>query len=561
MIAFLGVWLWLATLSLGALQVDLGYAIYKGVEDSATGLTTFKGIRYAAPPTGSLRWQAPQTPAVNRSSVIAASDFGPICPQSMNSREPFMSNPGTIGDEDCLSLNVFAPSTASNLPVLVYIHGGGYGGGNGRQDLTSIINANQNAFIGVTIQYRLGAFGFLSSNEVFSKGVVNAGILDQNLALKWVQKYIRHFGGDASRVTLSGESAGGGSVMLHNIAYGGTLGNSLFSNSITASPYLPMQHKYSDPVPTKYYNAFATAAGCPIGPTKGSAQTTFSCLVAKDTITLQQASFNVSASGVYGSWAFLPVTDGTFIQQRPSQQLLQKRVNGMIHMAGNNANEGDTFVNPAIVTQSDLVAWVSEVFPQLTSRDKSTLLKLYPATIAPRTNAVNMYSETTFTCPSYWLAEAYSAKGSLKSYKYQYSVPYALHSTDMGAYFGPPTINQGPDFVKAFQAIWGNFVTASNPSISAAIANGRSPPSPNAGNPAANWPTYSCSSPNMINLNQTGGIEVNVTLPLPPQSVEVLLYIDPGLENDISMVNAYTFDRGRGARCDFWRSISSRVPE
>ena len=78
--------------------------------------------------------------------------------------------------------------------------------------------------------FKLGAFGFLSSAEVKSKGVLNAGILDQNFALKWVQKYISRFGGDPDRVTISGESAGAGSVMLHDIALGGTLGTSLFIN-------------------------------------------------------------------------------------------------------------------------------------------------------------------------------------------------------------------------------------------------------------------------------------------------------------------------------------------
>lgn len=96
--------------------------------------------------------------------------------------------------------------------------------------MTSIIQQNDNKFVAVTIQYRLGAFGFLASDEVFRNGVVNAGLLDQEFALQWVQAYIHQFGGDPSLVTISGESAGGGSVMLHAMAYGGSLGNSLFVN-------------------------------------------------------------------------------------------------------------------------------------------------------------------------------------------------------------------------------------------------------------------------------------------------------------------------------------------
>jgi carboxylesterase type B len=159
------------------LQVDLGYSIYQGVANSITGLTTFKGcadplhtrsskvsnvqsifsIRYTTPPLGSLRWQAPQSPAVNRTAVISAADFGPACPNSPLSLGAFGSVGAIPGDEDCLNLNVYAPTTApaAGLPVLVYIHGGGYGAGNGQQDMTSIINTNGNSFIAVTIQYRV----------------------------------------------------------------------------------------------------------------------------------------------------------------------------------------------------------------------------------------------------------------------------------------------------------------------------------------------------------------------------------------------------------------------
>ena len=95
--------------------------------------------------------------------------------------------------------------------MLVYIHGGGYGQGRGNVDFSAMINTNNNSFIGVALQYRLGAFGFLSSDEVYRYGTVNAGLKDVTFALQWVQAYIGLFGGNASAVTISGESAGGGS--------------------------------------------------------------------------------------------------------------------------------------------------------------------------------------------------------------------------------------------------------------------------------------------------------------------------------------------------------------
>lgn len=188
--------------------VDLGYQVYRGVLDSTTGLQNFLGIRFAAPPTGSLRWQAPQPPVSNRSSIADATAYGPTCIQNPPAPGGTSSIDNTGSSEDCLFLNVQAPAdaVAGSLPVLVWIHGGGYGAGSARVDLSTIINANEGAFVGVSIQYRLGAFGFLAGDEVYRRGEVNAGILDQQFALKWVQANIGIFGGNASQVTIAGES-------------------------------------------------------------------------------------------------------------------------------------------------------------------------------------------------------------------------------------------------------------------------------------------------------------------------------------------------------------------
>jgi len=215
--------------------------------------------------------------------------------------------------------------------------GGGYGTGQGNGDLSELITTNSHGFIVVVIQYRLGAFGFLSSAELAQYGVPNAGLYDQQFSLEWVQKYISSFGGDPTRVTISGESAGGGAVMLQAIANGGTLGTSLFSNAIVASPYLPMQWDYNGIAPSQSYYSFAQAAGClGLGLPNGAGvnESVFSCLQQADTRVLQNASAYVSAGGKYGQWAFLPVTDGKFLPKRPSEQLLAGQVNGLRILSG-----------------------------------------------------------------------------------------------------------------------------------------------------------------------------------------------------------------------------------
>lgn len=105
-------------------------------------------------------------------------------------------------------MNVFAPPEARSLPVFVWIHGAGYGAGNGDENLGPFIKDNEDGFIGVSIQYRLGAFGFLASDDVHRFGVVNAGLRDQGFALQWVQRHIELFGGNASQVTIVGNSCG-----------------------------------------------------------------------------------------------------------------------------------------------------------------------------------------------------------------------------------------------------------------------------------------------------------------------------------------------------------------
>ncbi|KAL0765127.1 hypothetical protein CaCOL14_012387 [Colletotrichum acutatum] len=559
------------------LVVDLGYAKYEGYNNATSGLNIWKGIRYAAPPTGSQRWQPPRLPSSNDTAgagdgVTAANEFGPICPQNYPAVPglPFIP-----GNEDCLFLNVYAPADAKDLPVLVYIHGGGYGYGDGRIDMSEIIGANEGGFVAVVIQYRLGALGFLSSADVKAQGVVNAGLLDQAFALGWVQRFIGLFGGDRGKVTIAGESAGAGSVMYHTLAADGGLGTTLFNNGIAASPYLPFHYTFDAPFPTARYQAFAEKAGC------SSSDDVLTCLRGKDSMTLQVASANTTFEQPYGFWAFYPVTDSVYIKSLPTEQMKQKKVNGERLLVGHNANEGPLLTPPNIFSVADLTSWLKLEFPNLSPGQIDEILAANPTKTGSNdtrfeTNGLtgltaldvsqsgtgqqqranNIYAEATFVCPSYWLSDAFTSP--MSSWHYQYSVPFAWHTADIPGYFGPATPNQGPDIVLAFRKIWGNFITGNDPSISNELANGASSGADiGAENGASQWPVWTEEAPKQVNLNQTGGVPYEFTT---SWGAQVTQFMAPGQVNDIRVVPADSWEGGRGARCEFWRGLAPSIP-
>lgn len=178
----------------------------------------YMGIPYAAAPTGDLRWRPPQRPDP-WADELDATEFGNFCPQ--NADLGAFGQPG--GDEDCLNLNVFVSKKAAQrgrpLPVLVWIHGGSLFVGAGRDyDATKL--ATDGEAVVVTINYRLGVLGWFANPSIDREGhsFGNYGMLDQQLALDWVQRNISEFGGDPGNVTISGESSGGASVLGHVVS-------------------------------------------------------------------------------------------------------------------------------------------------------------------------------------------------------------------------------------------------------------------------------------------------------------------------------------------------------
>ncbi|PWT89289.1 MAG: carboxylesterase [Blastocatellia bacterium] len=196
-------------------KVKTTNGVVEGMVDTATGVRSFKGIPYATPPVGNLRWQPPQ-PAENWKAVRKADQFGPRCMQRpIFSDMVFRSNGMS---EDCLYLNVWTPakSGAAKLPVLVYFYGGGFASGDGSEPRYEGASMAQKGVVALTVNYRLAVFGFFSHPELTKESPHHAsgnyGLLDQTAALRWVQQNIAAFGGDPKRVTIAGESAGSVSV-------------------------------------------------------------------------------------------------------------------------------------------------------------------------------------------------------------------------------------------------------------------------------------------------------------------------------------------------------------
>lgn len=203
-----------------------------GVQEDRVAV--FRGIPYAAAPTGELRWRPPEQPPP-WSGVRQADVFGPSCPQPP---VPAPAGPEGPTSEDCLTLNIWEPiaRTTEKLPVMVWIHGGGFFLGSGSQPLYDGAELARRGAVVVTFNYRLGALGFLAhpalTNEQAGHPLGNYGLLDQIALLQWVQRNIASFGGDPDNVTVFGESAGGVSVQALMTS---PLADGLFSKAISQS--------------------------------------------------------------------------------------------------------------------------------------------------------------------------------------------------------------------------------------------------------------------------------------------------------------------------------------
>ncbi|KAF9235703.1 Alpha/Beta hydrolase protein [Melanogaster broomeanus] len=340
--------------------VNVGYATYQG-NRSYPNTVAYLGIPYVEPPLGDLRFRAPVPLNTTRVSevadgrVINATYYPDSCVQGSMGE----GDAGGAGSEDCLKLNIYAPYGAvegDDLPVLFYIHGGGYVWGNpGTLPFDRWIHQSPNVVI-VSVYYRLGTFGFLATPEFTDPtyGDFNVGFKDQIEALKWVKQHIRAFGGDPNRVTINGQSAGGTSVELHMLAQEE---ERLFHRAMA-------QSVYRTPLPTPeqqlpLFDFFVSYAGCG---TALSICEQMACLRNASVSALARAQDGAAQgkfSGLYN--AFHPVVDGALFTGYPTLQF-----------------QSGEFTHVPSLSGSNISLTLKEFFPSLTETDIEEFVAQYP---------------------------------------------------------------------------------------------------------------------------------------------------------------------------------------
>ncbi|KAJ6016647.1 secreted lipase [Penicillium sp. IBT 35674x] len=361
---------------------------------------TFNGIPFALAPTGPLRLKPPQAIATPLGTVTATGT-AMSCPQfyfSTSSSDFPLSNIGEIADiplfqtvtnagEDCLNLNVQRPSgtaAGAGLPVLVWIFGGGFElGSTSMYDGASIVASSVTMdmpVIFVAMNYRVGGFGFMPGSEILNDGSANLGLLDQRLALEWIADNIEEFGGDPSKVTIWGESAGAISVFDQMALYDGNItyhGSPLFRGAIMDSGSVVPADAVDGAKGQAVYDAVVKEGGC------SEATDTLECLRGLDYTTFLNAANSVPGILSYNSIAlsYLPRPDGTVLTDSPEVLVADGRYASVPFIIGDQEDEGTIFAlfQSSIFTETQVVDYLQDLFFADASRTQlEDLVATYP---------------------------------------------------------------------------------------------------------------------------------------------------------------------------------------
>ncbi|GAA5915078.1 uncharacterized protein JCM6883_003261 [Sporobolomyces salmoneus] len=495
--------------------VEIRNGTVEGIRIESFNQDAFLGIPFAQPPVGNLRLRKPKSLETKfENGLFKADSYSPFCP-------------GFGGDEigyelaeDCLSVNVVRPAGVAenaSLPIGLWIYGGGYQmGGNAdrRYNGTWVVQRSvemEKPIIFVSINYRVAAFGFLNSPALEKEGNQNIGLFDQRLALHWVQENIAAFGGDPSKVTIWGESAGAFSVAAHLLGYG-LNETSLFRGAILESGANPLYYTVnSSSTWTPYnqsvaYSKILENAGCKKDDGDDSAQ--IDCLRSLDLET-----FNQSVSGPLAFWK--PIVDGSILPELSSQQFERGNFVKVPLLLGTNTDEGTGFGLRGINTTDELVDSLVLNFDALSRNSTENLVSLYsedPSEGCPYNTgdgvlptgvqdkrSLAIHGDIQMTAPRRYLAEAAARYSPVYSYRFDV-VPQdatiltgVTHFQEVAYVFSNPLPTQNPLGTRPGDAEVANLITSQFISFIHDLT-----PNNNGVAGSVEWPNYQESPQNFV---------------------------------------------------------------
>ncbi|XP_066289216.1 fatty acyl-CoA hydrolase precursor, medium chain-like [Branchiostoma lanceolatum] len=503
---------------------------------------TFLGIPFAAPPVGDLRFRPPE-PVVPWEGVLDADEFGPNCPQDPARElrplnvQNMPQSPHDLISEDCLVLNVMTTTFDSSaaLPVMVWIHGGTFELGTGATYNFTALTAYQDVVV-VTVNYRLGALGFLSTGDDNAPG--NYGLMDQVEALKWVKSNIRSFGGDPGRVTIFGQSAGGISVSFLVLS---PLANGLFHRAISQSGTAPSAQPIPNPL------AAATVQAEEVGCHHQDVKAMMSCLRQKPFQDIVASALSVAKKmGSFSSTAFAPVVDGHLIPDQALVALQKGEFNTVPYLLGVNNHEFGylmlSAMHPAFgngLPRSYCEAILKHVIvasniqqPDNPAEIVTALLQEYrdpeepESPMAEQMRLTQILGDFVIALPTIEVARSHAAQGgSVYLYENQHRPATSTkpawvgsdHEDDLLMVTGMPYLGEdGPtypskplsfseedkQFSLDMMAYWANFARTGNPSDSSG--------SPSVKPNLTMWPPYTPDNPAYLHFAVTSSAETGL---------------------------------------------------
>jgi len=445
-------------------QVRVNQGLIEGSFDPNTGVRTFKGIPFAAPPIGELRWKAPQ-PVAPWSGVRKTQAYAPGPMQ--DARFAAVMGATTNLSEDCLYLNVWttARTTEDRLPVMVWIYGGAFAGGMTGLPVYDGTRLAQKGVVLVSIAYRVGPFGFLAHPELSKEsggGSGCYGIQDQVAGLRWVKDSIAQFGGDPARVTIFGDSAGGISVSMLTVV---PAARGLFQRAISESG--------GSMAPVKFDNE----AGQNV-PSLHMAEETGKEFLAKlgagDLKSARSLSAEAIQKAAPGFGLFWPVADGATIPGDQYELYEEGRFHDTPILIGSNSDEGAMFIRPG-ATPASFEKQIRDGFGPAAD----DILNAYPHETEAQAfqSAKDIFRETAFAWPTWAWAALQTRQGTNHAYVYYYdhrtpaSPNGATHAAEIGYVFrnlggwGGATRPEDIAISELLSTYWVKFAKSGDPNV------------------------------------------------------------------------------------------------